>query len=76
MAMTKTTLVAFLSALLICTFVTQDVEAGNVISNPAMQRDTIPCSKKDPGSCNQKPTNTYQRGCETEEKCRGGPGAK
>jgi hypothetical protein len=75
MAMTKTTFVVFLSALLICTLVTKDVEAVNVIGNPAMQRDTILCSRKNPGSCSPKPVNTYQRGCETEERCRGGPQA-
>ena len=74
--MTKTTLVVFLSALLICTMLTQDIEAANIISNPAMRRDTISCSKENPGSCNPKQANTYQRGCETEEKCRGGSGAK
>jgi len=72
MAMTKTTLVVFLSALLICTLFTQDVEAVNIIGNPAMQRDTIPCSRRNPGSCKPVPANTYQRGCETEERCARG----
>ncbi|KEH39174.1 RALF [Medicago truncatula] len=78
MAMTKTTLVVFLSALLICTLFTQDVEAVNIIGNPAMQRDTIPCNRRNPGSCNPVSANTYQRGCEIEDKCvRGGtPEAK
>jgi len=69
--MTKTTLVVFLSALLICTLVTQDVEAIRFIGNPAMQKDTILCSRRNPAICKIIPANTYRRGCETEERCRG-----
>jgi len=72
MAMTKTTLVVFLSALLVCTHLTRDVEAIKYITNPTMQRNTISCStKRNPGLCKMIPANTYQRGCETEERCRG-----
>ena len=72
MAMTKTMLVVFFSALLVCSFFTQGVDAAN-ISNGAMKRNTITCSRKiNPGSCTPVPANPYQRGCESEERCRGG----
>lgn len=67
--MAKTMLVVFLSALLICSLLTQDVDATKFIDYSTMGGDTIPCSKKNPGSCTPIPANSYHRGCEKEEMC-------
>ena len=71
--MTKTILVMFLSALLVFSIFTQDVEAEKkFIGYGSMKGDTISCSKKNPGSCKQQPANPYKRGCEAAKRCRGG----
>ncbi|PNX70961.1 hypothetical protein L195_g057917 [Trifolium pratense] len=75
--MAKTMLVVFLSALLICTFFTQDVEAKKFIGYGAIGRDISPgCSPKHPELCKFHPANPYRRGCEAEMRCRGGPSAE
>ncbi|GAU27124.1 hypothetical protein TSUD_104330 [Trifolium subterraneum] len=75
--MAKTMLVVFLSALLICTFFTQDVEATKYIGYGGMGRDTSPgCSPIHPELCKDIPANPYHRGCEAAARCRGGPSAE
>ncbi|CAJ2660528.1 unnamed protein product [Trifolium pratense] len=74
--MAKTMLVVFLSALLICTFFKQDVEAKH-IGYGAIGRDINPgCSPKHPELCKLHPANPYHRGCEAALRCRGGPSAE
>ncbi|WJX74074.1 hypothetical protein P8452_57782 [Trifolium repens] len=72
--MAKTMLVMFLSAILICTFFSQDVEAQTHIGYGAIGRDRGPgCGKTHLKGCKEQPVNPYTRGCEKENKCRGGP---
>jgi hypothetical protein len=71
LTMAKTMLVMFLSAILICTFFTQDVEAQKVIGYGAIGRDRGPgCGKTHTQGCKEQPVNPYKRGCEKENKCR------
>ncbi|GAU27122.1 hypothetical protein TSUD_104310 [Trifolium subterraneum] len=72
MTMTKTILVVFLSALLICSLSTHDVEARE-IDYDAMKKDTIPCNKENAVNCKEDiPANTYTRGCSKINRCRDG----
>ncbi|GAU27123.1 hypothetical protein TSUD_104320 [Trifolium subterraneum] len=74
--MAKTMLVVFLSALMICSLFTQNVEAEKVIGYGAIGRNANPgCSPKHPELCKDKPANPYTRGCEAIKKCRGVPSA-
>ncbi|PNX77977.1 protein RALF-like 16-like [Trifolium pratense] len=74
--MAKTMLVLFLSALMISSLFTQHVEAKE-IGYGAMGRDRGPgCSPTHPENCKDKPANPYTRGCEKENKCRGGAAAE
>ncbi|CAK8536397.1 unnamed protein product [Lathyrus sativus] len=70
MAMTKTMLVVFFSALLVCSFFPQNVDAAT-IGYGAMRRDTISCNRKNPNSCKPVAVNPYTRGCEQANRCRG-----
>jgi hypothetical protein len=70
--MTKTMLVVFFSALLICSLSNDGVEARS-IGYGAMNRDTIPCNKANAHNCKgEVRVNPYTRGCEKENRCRDG----
>ncbi|CAL9013648.1 unnamed protein product [Prunus brigantina] len=71
MAVSKAMTVLSLSSLLVCAiFLGEEVE-GLRIGYGALSRDDIPgCSFMHPENCYKMKINPYQRGCETEERCR------
>jgi hypothetical protein len=71
MAMSKG-MVLCLCVIMLCGLFVKDTNA-TVISNGAMVKNrAAPCSRLHPQDCVTPPANEYQRGCEKEERCRGG----
>ncbi|XP_010054615.1 uncharacterized protein LOC104442941 [Eucalyptus grandis] len=70
MAMSNKALAICIIAIVICSFAVDDVLVNAVpISYGAMRGNGIPC--KGP-NCLPPPSNTYNRGCEKSNECRGG----
>ena len=67
--MAKVVLTLFLCSVLVSSVFVHDAEATE-ISNGAMNRNTISCSKKDSHSCQLPSANPYNRGCEASNSCR------
>lgn len=75
MALSKTS-VAFCLSMIVLTALVAEVADAKFISYGAMLRNGQICMIR-PG-CGEPdvPENPYNRGCETEERCRGGNSAK
>ncbi|KAL6144371.1 hypothetical protein ACLB2K_055065 [Fragaria x ananassa] len=69
MAMSKAFSVCII-ALLVCSLCIDTTNAGE-LGYGALRHDQPSCRGKNP--CMPPPSNTYNRGCEKENDCRGGP---
>lgn len=74
MALSKTSLV-FCVSMIVFFVVMADVADAKFISYGALMHDGKVCTKRAGCVEQENPSNSYNRGCEASQRCRGGPGS-